>query len=71
MCANCDREARADLANNVSRGLGDVPVTHLRFRCSACGSTTVHPQLSSASADRYRPRTIQPRLEFDGRTSAP
>jgi hypothetical protein len=54
-CANCDREARADLAAIVQRGLGHVPITELKFRCSACGSKTVHPHLSSASADRFRP----------------
>jgi len=56
MCANCDRERKADLSAIVQRGLGDVPVTDLKFRCSACGSNTVHPHLSSASAVRFRPK---------------
>jgi len=56
MCANCDRERKADLAAIVQRGLGHVPVTDLKFKCFACGSTTVHPHLSSASADRVRPK---------------
>jgi hypothetical protein len=54
MCGNCDREKKADLAGIVARGLGDVPIASLKFRCSACGSTAVHPHLSSASADRFR-----------------
>lgn len=55
MCANCDREAKADLAAIIAKGLGDVPITELKFRCSACGSVKVDPHLSSASADRFRP----------------
>jgi hypothetical protein len=53
-CANCDHEAKADLAAIVQRGLGDRPINELRFKCSACGSLNVHPRLSSASADRFR-----------------
>ena len=56
MCGNCDRERKADLADIVQRGLGDVPIANLKFKCSACGSRTVHPHLSSASADRFRPK---------------
>lgn len=55
MCANCDREAKANLAAIIHKGLGDTPITDLKFKCSACGSRTVHPHLSSASADRFRP----------------
>jgi hypothetical protein len=58
MCENYDREAKADLAGIVQRGLGDVPIIDLKFKCSACGSKTVHPHLSSASADRFRPPTM-------------
>jgi hypothetical protein len=54
-CQNCDRQAKADLAAIVARGLGDRSVQALRFRCSTCGSTKSHLQLSSASADRFRP----------------
>jgi hypothetical protein len=56
MCANCDREKKADLAAIMQRGLGNVPISDLKFRCSACGSTKVHPHLSSTSAERFRPR---------------
>jgi hypothetical protein len=55
MCANCDREAKADLAEIIQKGLGDRPITDLGFKCSASGSRMVHPHLSSASADRFRP----------------
>ena len=55
MCANCDREAKADLAVIIQKGFGDRPITELKFKCSACGSLSVHPHLSSASADRFRP----------------
>jgi uncharacterized protein YlaI len=56
MCANCDREAKADLAAIIQKGLDDTPITNLKFKCSACGSRTVHPHLSSASAERFRPQ---------------
>jgi hypothetical protein len=55
MCAKSDRETKADLAAIIHKGLGDTPITDLKFRCSACGLRTVHPHLSSASADRFRP----------------
>jgi hypothetical protein len=56
LCAQCDREAMADLSAIVAKGLGERPLNTLRFRCSGCGSTSVHPHLSSASADRFRPK---------------
>lgn len=55
VCANCDHEAKAGLGAIVERGLGDVAVTDLKFKCSTCGGDTVGPHLSSASADRFRP----------------
>ena len=34
-CNSCRHQADADLAD---AGRGDEPLTHLRFRCSSCGS---------------------------------
>jgi hypothetical protein len=34
----CQHQAEADLQKLIDAGRGDVPLTHLRFRCSNCGS---------------------------------
>jgi transposase-like protein len=34
----CQYQAGADLHRLVESGRGDVPLMHLRFRCSNCGS---------------------------------
>ena len=34
----CQHQAAADLHRLVESGRGDVPLIHLRFRCSNCGS---------------------------------
>jgi hypothetical protein len=34
----CQHQADADLHRLVESGRGDVPLMHLRFRCSNCGS---------------------------------
>ena len=36
-CNSCRHQADADLQRIVDTGLGDVPLTELRFRCSNCG----------------------------------
>jgi hypothetical protein len=56
LCTNCDREAKADLAAIVAKGLGPVPVPYLHFKCSGCGSRSVHLHLSSTAPDRFRPK---------------
>jgi hypothetical protein len=37
-CRSCRRRRDADLQALVNAGRGDVPLIHLRFRCSNCGS---------------------------------
>ncbi|HME20016.1 MAG TPA: hypothetical protein VKI44_01390 [Acetobacteraceae bacterium] len=37
-CRSCQHQADADLQAIVDAGRGDVPLTHLRFRCSQCGT---------------------------------
>jgi hypothetical protein len=37
-CNSCRHQADADLRALVLRGQGDVPLIHLRFRCSNYGS---------------------------------
>ena len=34
----CQHQADADLQTLVESGRGDVPMIHLKFRCSNCGS---------------------------------
>jgi hypothetical protein len=34
----CQHQAEADLQKLIDAGRGDVPLIHLRFRCSNCGS---------------------------------
>jgi hypothetical protein len=36
-CRSCLRSRDADLHGLVDGGHGDVPLTHLKFRCSYCG----------------------------------
>ena len=37
-CKSCRHRRDADLQALVDAGRGDVPLIHLRFRCSNCGS---------------------------------
>jgi transposase-like protein len=37
-CNSCRHQADADLRALVLSGRGDVPLMHLRFRCSNCGT---------------------------------
>jgi hypothetical protein len=38
MCRACRRIADVDLAIAIGRGMGDVPIIHLRLHCSNCRS---------------------------------
>jgi hypothetical protein len=40
-CRSCLRSRNADLQALVNAGNGDVPLVHLRFRCSYCGHRSV------------------------------
>ena len=35
-CKSCRHQAQADLQKMIDAGMGDVPLTRLRFRCSNC-----------------------------------
>jgi hypothetical protein len=37
-CKACRHQAEANLQALVDAGRGDVPLIHLRFRCTNCGS---------------------------------
>jgi len=37
ICNTCQHAVEADQTALIAAGLGDVPVTKLRFRCGACG----------------------------------
>jgi hypothetical protein len=37
-CKSCRHQRDADLQALINAGRGDVPLIHLRFRCSNCGS---------------------------------
>jgi hypothetical protein len=37
-CKACRHQADADLQKLVDTGRGDVPLIHLKYRCSRCGS---------------------------------
>jgi hypothetical protein len=37
-CKSCRHQADADLQHLVDTGRGDVPLIHLRYRCSKCRS---------------------------------
>ena len=39
MCANCDREAKADVAAIIQKGLGDRPITELNSSVRRAGRT--------------------------------
>jgi len=51
----CGRRAPADLAKLVESGRGDVPLIHLRFRCSGCGSRRTDWIVTSKSAGDVQP----------------
>ncbi len=38
-CKSCRHQAQADMQKLIDTGMGDVPLTRLRFRCSNCGSS--------------------------------
>jgi hypothetical protein len=37
-CKSCQHRVDADLQAIIDAGRGDVPLTHLRFRCARCGT---------------------------------
>jgi hypothetical protein len=51
----CQHQAEADLQGLVDAGRGDVPLTHLRFRCKNCGSSRTDSVVTSASATTVQP----------------
>ncbi len=54
-CKSCRHQRRADLQALVNAGRGDVPLIHLRFRCSNCGSRLTDFVCTSANAIAVQP----------------
>ena len=38
-CKSCRYQAQADMQKLIDAGIGDVPLTRLRFRCTRCRSS--------------------------------
>jgi len=48
-CTSCRHQRDADLQRLITAGHGDVPLIHLKFRCSRCGSQRVDSVCTAAS----------------------
>jgi hypothetical protein len=55
-CRSCFRSQHADLEALVAGGRGDVPLIHLRFRCSNCGGRLTDFVCTSKDAGQVQPR---------------
>ena len=51
VCKSCRRQRDADLQALVDAGRGDVPLIHLRFRCTNCGSGLTDFVVTSTESD--------------------
>jgi hypothetical protein len=45
-CRSCLRSRTADMQALIDDGHGDVPLIHLRFRCSYCGHRNIDVQVT-------------------------
>ncbi len=45
-CRSCLRSRTADMQALIDDGRGDVPLIHLRFRCSYCGHRNIDVQVT-------------------------
>ena len=54
-CKSCRHQAQADMQKMIDAGMGDVPLTPLRFRCSNCSSS-----LTTSCAPGGRPSVCSP-----------
>jgi hypothetical protein len=52
-CKACRHAKDADLVALVDAGRGDVPLIHLRFRCSNCGSVLTDSVVTSKDDPRF------------------
>lgn len=53
--AGCGHQAFADLQQIIDAGRGDVPLIHLRYRCTNCGSARTDWVVHTRSAVSVRP----------------
>jgi len=65
-CWSCRHQRDADLAGLVDAGRGDVPLIHLRWRCSQCRSARIDMIWGAAVAARGQPRASPPALKSVG-----
>jgi hypothetical protein len=63
-CTSCRHQRDADLQGLIDAGRGDVPLIHLKFRCSNCGSRLTDFVCTSAAAIAVQPWRApdQPRI---------
>ena len=54
-CKSCRHPAEADMQKMIDAGVGDVPLTRLRFRCSNCRSSLTDFVCTARTAFRYSP----------------
>ena len=65
-CKSCRHQAQADMQKMIDAGMGDVPLTPLRFRCSNCSSS-----LTTSCAPGGRPSGFSPGQRPPARSAAP
>jgi hypothetical protein len=51
----CRHQAPVNLQALIEAGKGDVPLIHLRFRCSGCGSSRTDSVITSKTASNVQP----------------
>jgi len=49
----CLHRAAADLPALIAAGKGDVPLIHLRFRCSNCGSVRTDAVITAKTSEPW------------------
>ena len=54
-CKSCRHQAQANLQKMIDAGMGDVPLTQLRFRCSNCRSSLTDFVCTGRSAIGVQP----------------
>ncbi len=54
-CRSCLHQRDADLPALVETGRGDVPLIHLRFRCSRCGHRRIDAVVTSHQPQPWQP----------------
>ena len=54
-CKSCRHQAQADMQKLIDTGMGNVPLTQLRFRCSNCRSSLTDFVCTGRSAIGVQP----------------